>query len=120
MDTRAADSLNPESVVQRQLDAYNARDLEGFLASFGEEVRVYRPPATDFALVGTAAIGSFYAMPRFNRAGLHADVLNRVVLGNKVIDHERISGVGERPFEVVIVYEVIDERIRRVWTFSAE
>src|SRR5512144_346426 len=106
MDTRAVESLNPEAVVQRQLDAYNARDLEGFLAGFGEEVRLYRPPATDPALVGKAALGSFYATQRFCRAGLHADVLNRMVLGNKVIDHERISGVGEQPFEVVIVYEV--------------
>lgn len=110
---------NPVAVVQRQLDAYNARDLERFLAEFHDDVQLYRPPAADPAIVGKTAFGDFYATQRFNRAGLHAEVLNRMVLGNKVVDHERISGVGEEPFEVVIVYEVIGERIRHVWTFSA-
>ena len=29
----------PETVVQRQLDAYNARDLEAFLAVFADDVK---------------------------------------------------------------------------------
>ena len=118
MATQPGRPLNPEAVVQRQLEAYNARDLERFLAEFHDDVELYRPPAAEPAIVGKAAFGNFYATQRFNRPGLHADVLNRMVLGNKVVDHERICGVGEA-FDVVIVYEVIDERIRRVWTFSA-
>ncbi|HSE12548.1 MAG TPA: nuclear transport factor 2 family protein [Rudaea sp.] len=109
----------PEAVVERQLDAYNARNLERFLAEYGDDIRVYRPPAVEPALAGKTAFGDFYATQRFNHPGLHAEVLNRMVLGNKVIDHERISGVGEKPSEVVIVYEVVDDRIRRTWVFSA-
>jgi hypothetical protein len=119
MVIRTDESPNPEAVVQRQLVAYNARDLERFLAGYSDDVRLYRPPATDPAIAGKAAFADFYATQRFNRAGLHADVLNRMVLGNKVIDHERIFGVGEEPFEVAIVYEVSDERIRHVWVFPA-
>ena len=111
--------MNPEAVVQRQLEAYNARDLQRFLAAYSEDIRVYRPPAAEPALVGKAAFGNFYATQRFNRADLRADVVNRMVIGNKVIDHERISGVDDQPFDMAIAYEVVDGLIRCVWAFAA-
>ncbi len=110
--------MNPETLVQRQLDAYNARDLVAFLACFGDDVRIYRPPATEPALAGKEAYGQFYATQRFNHDGLRADLLNRIVIGNTVIDHERIHGVRGEPFEVAAAYQVIDGQIRRVWMFS--
>lgn len=112
--------MNPEAVVQRQLEAYNARDLERFLAEYSDNVRVYRPPADEPAITGKAALGEFYATQRFNHIGLHAEVLNRMVLGSKVIDHERISGVREQPFEVAVVYEVVNGRIQCTWAYAAE
>jgi hypothetical protein len=112
--------LNPEAVVQRQLDAYNARDLERFLAEYSEDIRVYRPPAVEPAIVGKQAFGNFYAAQRFNRIGLHAEVVNRMVLGSRVIDHERISGVREQPFEVAVAYEVVNGLIQFTWAFAAE
>ena len=117
--TSRASPLDPESVVQRQLEAYNARDLERFLAEYSDDVRVYRPPAVEPAIVGKAAFGEFYATQRFHHAGLHAELLNRIVLGGKIIDHERISGVGEQPFEVAVVYEVADGQIQCVWSHAA-
>jgi hypothetical protein len=112
--------MSPEAAVQHQLEAYNARDLARFLAVYSDEIRLYRLPATAPALVGKAALAEMYATQRFNRPGLHAELLNRMVLGNKVIDHERISGVRDQPFEVAAAYEVIDGLIRTAWFFSAE
>jgi len=111
--------MNPEAVVGRQLDAYNARDLQRFLAEYSNDIRAYRPPSAEPVLVGKKAFGEFYAAQRFNRAGLHARLLNRMLLGRIVIDHERISGVGEQPFEVAVVYEVVDGLIRCTWSFGA-
>lgn len=112
--------MSPEAIVQRQLDAYNARDLARFVAEYSDGVRVYRPSAVQPAIVGKPAFAEFYATQRFNRAGLHAELVNRMVLGNKVIDHERISGVREQPFEMVVVYEVVDGAIDCTWAFAAE
>ena len=112
--------MNPEAVVQRQLEAYNARNLERFLAEYSENVRVYRPPAVEPSIAGKVAFGEFYATQRFNHAGLHAELLNRIVLGRKVIDHERISGVREQPFEVAVVYEIVDDIIQCTWSYAAE
>lgn len=37
--------MSAEAVVQRQLEAYNARDLEAFVAQYADDVELYRPPA---------------------------------------------------------------------------
>ena len=112
--------MSPQAVVQRQLEAYNAHDLARFLAEYGDDIRVYRPPAVEPVIVGKDAFGEFYASQRFNHADLRAEVVNRIVVGNNVIDHERISGVRDQPFEVAIVYEVIGGLICRTWAFAAE
>ena len=100
--------------------ADDARDLARFLIVYSEEIRLYRPPATEPALVCKAAMAEMYATQRFNRPGLHAELLNRVVLGNKVIDHERIGGVREQPFEGVAVVEAIDGPIRNAGFYAAD
>ena len=104
-------------VVQRQLEAYNARDLEAFAATYSDTVRMYRLPASEPAIAGQAALREAYRQ-RFASPTLHAEILNRIVLGNKVIDHERVRGIREQPIEAVAVYEVIDGLIDKVWFFN--
>jgi len=112
--------MNPETIVQEQLGAYNARDLERFVATCATDVELFRRPLAAPSLVGVADLGEFYRTQRFNRPALHADLVNRIVIGNKVIDHERISGVHDAPFEAAVAYEVVAGRIRRVWSFLAD
>lgn len=117
---RASPSAGPESVVQQQLDAYNARDLGRFLVAFAEDVQVFRPPAVEPVIAGKKALGEFYATQRFCHERLHAELLNRIVLGNRIIDHERITGATDAAFEVAVVYEVSNGLIRRLWTYARE
>lgn len=109
-----------EAPVQRQLDAYNDHDLGRFVAEYTDDIEVFRPPATEPVLQGKAAFAAHYAANRFNLPALHAELVNRMVLGNKVVDHERITGLGGDggAVEAAAVYEVADGLIRRVWFFS--
>jgi hypothetical protein len=111
--------MTPETVVQLQLDAYNAGDLQRFVACYSDQIQVFRPPAPEPILVGKTAFADYYATQRFNRPGLHAQLVNRMVLGRRVIDHERIVGVGDQPLEMAVVYEVVDGVIETVWAFAA-
>jgi len=113
-------ALDPVAVVQRQLDAYNARDLPRFLAEYSEDIRVYRLPSAEPALAGKSAFGDFYATQRFNHAGLHAELMNRMAFGNKVIDHERIVGLREQPFDVAVVYAIDRGLIVCTWAVASE
>jgi hypothetical protein len=110
--------LTSVEVVQRQVEAYNRRDLEAFVALFHPEVLVYRLPALQPAISGRAALREFYATHRFNRQELHAEIVQRVVLGNTVFDHERVSGVTATAMEMMAVYEVSAGLIVRVWFFA--
>jgi hypothetical protein len=118
--TAARSDADAASVVQRQVDAYNSHDLDAFVATYSEDVLLYRVPATTPALAGRDKLAAFYRDTRFNRPQLHAEILARTVIGNKVIDHERISGLRAEPFEAVAAYVVEGGLIRSAWLFYAE
>ncbi|SNY43836.1 hypothetical protein SAMN06297280_0657 [Arsukibacterium tuosuense] len=103
--------------VQRQLDAYNAKDLAAFIACYHDDIAIYRMPATTPSLVGREALTAFYQTERFTIAALRAEVLDRMVVGNKVVDHERVYGMAEQPYDVVVVYEVQAGLIINAWFY---
>jgi hypothetical protein len=113
-------TIDIEGFAQRQLEAYNAKDLERFVAQYTDDVKVYRLPATEPILVGKQALADHYRQHRFSLAGLYAELVNRMVLGNKVIDHERVYGVETTPMEVAAIYEVTAQGIQTVWFVSSK
>ena len=110
----------PIRLVQEQLDAYNAHDLERFLSVYADDIVVFRMPESEPALLGKQAFSDFYAKNRFNNPQLRAELLGRMAFGNKVIDHERIHGLGERQTEASAVYEISHGLIQKVWFYYGE
>lgn len=105
-----------EAVVQRQLDAYNARDLDAFVATYAPDARLYEHPATLLA-AGTAQLRERYAA-RFRETNLHAALVGRLAMGNLVIDHERVTRTfpeGPGKADAVVIYEVESGKIARAW-----
>ncbi len=108
---------DPEGVVQEQLDAYNARDVDWFMATYSEDVTLYNFPEDKFA-TGLAKMRDRYAGFFEATPDLHCDIKNRIVIGNKVIDEEYITANG-RHFSAVAIYEVANGLITKV-TFIRE
>ena len=106
--------MNVVDIVQRQVDAYNAHDLERFVSTYADSVRIFRMPATEPSISGKAQLTEVYRA-RLSTPGLHAEILTRIVLGNKVIDHERVRGIGAQPLEALAIYEVSEGLIENVW-----
>jgi hypothetical protein len=97
----------PEAVVQRQLDAYNAHDLEGWLATYAQDARQFEFPATLLA-AGHAEIRARMA-PRLEDPLVHARLLKRSVMGGIVVDHEEVTRTfpeGPGRVGLVCIYEV--------------
>lgn len=98
---------SPEAVVQRQLDAYNAKDLNAWLATYAPDATQYEHPATLLAR-GHAEIRA-RMQARFSEPNLHARLISRYVMGKLVVDHEvvtRNSSAGSGTVELVCIYDV--------------
>jgi hypothetical protein len=111
------ESATPETVVQRQLDAYNARDVEALLEIYAEDAQLFEHPAALIAS-GSAALRERFAA-RFEEPNLHATLLNRIVMGPVVVDHELVRRTfpeGAGTIELIMTYEVHDGRIARSWS----
>jgi hypothetical protein len=111
--------MSAETAVQRQLDAYNARDIDALLAIYADDAQMFEHPAKLVASGSTALRERFLA--RFAEPNLHARLLNRVVMGNIVVDHERVTRTfqdGPGTVELVMIYQVQDEKIAKAWVIA--
>jgi hypothetical protein len=107
------DLHSPEAVVQRQLAAYNARDLDGLLATYAPDACQYELPAKLLAS-GHDEIRARLA-PRLQEPNLHAHLIQRAVMGNIVIDYETVTRTfpeGPGKVDLVCIYEVTDGKIQ--------
>jgi hypothetical protein len=113
-------SSESADVVQRQLDAYNAHDVEALVAEYADDAQQFEHPSKLLA-TGSQEIRERYAL-RFRESRPHAALVKRIVLGNKVIDHEEItsgSTNGIVKANLVAIYEVHHGKISRAWFISA-
>jgi hypothetical protein len=104
---------SPEVVVQRQLDAYNAKNLNAWLSTYAVDAKQFELGGNLLAQ-GHDEIRARTA-PRFTEPDLHAVLLKRVVMGNIVIDHEdvvRTFPEGPGRVELVCVYVVEQGKIQ--------
>lgn len=91
--------------VDAQLAAYNARDVDAFLACYtsdcvvddGLGVRLL----TGHAEMRPRYVGLFASSPK-----LHCDIVSRVVIGDFVIDEERITGRVPEMNRAVVIYRI--------------
>jgi hypothetical protein len=102
-------TLPADHPVNRQLAAYNAHDLDGFVACFHETCRLMSADGTVRA-EGPEQLRAAYT-PVFAINGRHAVILDRIVLGAWVVDHEEISNDAGERFEALVTYRLTDGEI---------
>jgi hypothetical protein len=112
--------FDPAAFAQRQLEAYNDQDLDRFLREYTEDVVVYRFPSAEPVLVGKLAFAEQYRKGPFSLQSVNAELVNRIVVGNRVIDHERVTHAKGAPTEVAAIYEVTPQGISKVWFVSGQ
>ena len=107
---------SPEAVVQTQVEAYNARNIDAFLSTYSDNAELFEFPDKLMAK-GSAEMRQRYA-PRFAEEGLHAEIVKRIVLGNTVVDHERVRRMfpeGPGTLEAIAIYQVENGKIVKAW-----
>lgn len=106
----------PLTVVQAQLDAYNARDIDGFAATFAAAVEVYDMETNALRFAGIAALRERYGAQFVANPAQRSTVVSRQVVGDYVFDLEFITGtVGKPDAHLMAIYRVRDGLIDRAW-----
>ncbi|MFE2721510.1 nuclear transport factor 2 family protein [Kitasatospora sp. NPDC059327] len=101
----------PRDVVERQLAAYNSHDIDAFVATYAEDVRVQR--ADGGLLRGRTALRERYA-GQFAEGRCRAEIVGRLTEGDWVVDREIAHGLADEPVRVLVAYRVRDGLIDRV------
>jgi uncharacterized protein (TIGR02246 family) len=108
------------ALIDAQLEAYNRHDVPAF-------VETYAPSASLFMNRGEPWVTGHDAITReysafFEQAPeLRAEVVNRIIVGDTVVDHERVRIAPNVPeIEAVAVYTVRECKIARVDFYPAQ
>jgi imidazolonepropionase-like amidohydrolase len=103
----------PEDLAQRQLNAYNFRNIEAFLEPYAEDVEVYSYP-DKLRYKGKETMRLQYSGMFENTPNLHCELKERIVQGNIVIDKERVQ-FGNKIIEAVAIYHIENNKIKKVY-----
>lgn len=103
----------PTALAQRQLNAYNFRNIEAFLEPYADDVELYNYPDKLIGKGKEEMRKSYGAM--FEKVpNLHCELLGRIVQGNIVIDKERVQ-FGKKIVEAVAIYHIENNKIKKVY-----
>lgn len=99
--------MTPTQIVQAQVNAYNTRNLSDFIACHAPNVELYSFPNNIPYATGRAGLKEIYEDVFQNSPNLHAEISNRIVMGNIVIDHETVTGrKGIETLIIIAIYEI--------------
>jgi hypothetical protein len=104
--------VSPRQIVDKQLEAYNARDIEAFVETYSEEVELYNFP-NELTGKGRDDLRKNYKTFFEKTPDLNCEIKNRIIIGNKVIDEEYLTINGQN-FSAVAIYEVENGKIAKV------
>ncbi|GLQ88386.1 nuclear transport factor 2 family protein [Dyella flagellata] len=110
-------SADPVKVVQEQLDAYNAHNIDAFAACYADNATIHDLSGKRPVITGIAALKTTYAFLAKVPKDYHVEIVQRTATGPTVVDHERVIGLpaGKGQPEAIAVYEVRDGKIQNVW-----
>jgi imidazolonepropionase-like amidohydrolase len=111
----------PAAIVQRQVEAYNAHDVEGFVAIYAEDAEIFNSPGAPAPrLAGRESIRADYSALFQEFPSAHCTVVNRALEGPYVFDQEMCTfAPNGPPLRATSIYLVEGALIKRVWFASA-
>jgi len=105
----------PETLIDQQLAAYNAGNIEAFLTTFADDVEVYNFP-NELLYTGKEKMREIYQSFFEREPNLHCNITTRIIKDDTIIDHEEITGLKDgSTFKAVAIYKVINNKIAKVY-----
>ncbi|GAB3501931.1 amidohydrolase family protein [Spirosoma knui] len=105
----------PADLAQRQLNAYNARNIDAFLEPYADDVEIYDFP-DKLRYKGKETMRKQYSGMFERTKLLHCELVNRIAVGNTVIDHESVTFAADKePAKAVAIYTIENGKIKKVY-----
>ena len=98
--------LSPRDVVNRQLETYNAHDIEGYCALFAPGATIADLVTGQPICTGLDEIRSAYAKRFAENPQLRCIVHQRMEGPTHAIDKETVFGLPSGPLHILAIYEV--------------
>jgi uncharacterized protein (TIGR02246 family) len=105
--------MSPVDVVQKQVEAYNAQDLDAFCACFSKDCVIADLNGV-VTQEGAGQLRERYAALFSQYPENHAQIVSRTAVGDVVVDHELIQRSPALRIEAIAIYTVRDGLISRV------
>jgi hypothetical protein len=114
--------MSPEEVVQKQLETYNNKDIDGFISLFHPDAVIYALGTHEPMAIGKENIRLIYTNLFNQSPNLHSEIKQRIVFGNKVIDYENITGRkgSSEAIELIMIYIVEGDFIKEAYSIRKE
>lgn len=107
----AQTKVDNEYLVDKQVEAYNVRNLELFSSFYAEDIEFYNYP-DKLLFKGKKAFTERFTK-RFEDAQLKCTVKNKMILGNTLVYEEYIETQSKK-YTVLGIYEVENGKIKRL------
>ena len=108
-------AITPEALIQKQVDAYNAHDLDAFVACYGEAIEFRTMDGKVGPEKGLAPLRKGYGDLFKRFPNLKVKILKRISQGAFVIDQEQAEGMDSVTVTVTAIYETAQGKIVHVW-----
>jgi hypothetical protein len=105
-------NASPREIVNHQLIAYNARDIDAYCALYASDAVISTLNDGKVHARGLNAIRAYYANRFSNSPHLHCQIKFRFELGHFVVAYELVTGIEEGVFELIAIFEVRDSLIQ--------
>lgn len=103
-------------LIKRQVNAYNAGDADAFMATYHPDIKIYSWQNDNPIYDTWDAMYTRYANLFRDNPDQYAEIVNRMTIGNYIVDRERVKGRANGvEVNAIAVYEVKDGLIYRVW-----
>jgi len=109
-----SDGSAPRELVDRQVQAYNERNIEAFCAFYAADAVLSNIGDGTELCRGSDAVRALYSNLFVNNPNLHCDIKGRMELESFVIDHERVTGISGKIIEALAIYEIHGALIQNV------
>ncbi|OLS26779.1 MAG: hypothetical protein HeimC3_06710 [Candidatus Heimdallarchaeota archaeon LC_3] len=104
------------NVVDKQLEAYNERNIKDFVGCYSNDKKAYLLESNKLISDGKKQLEKSMKESFNSNANAKTKLMARITQNNLIIDHEEITNYsGGKTVKTVAVYEVINDLITKIW-----